>query len=227
MKKILLFIVTLSMICFTACNFGNNGGTSDNSSVESGTVSVEESSEATSEEVNSSEDENSSDASEDSSDVGNEDSSVVKQTFTITFRQDGVEDIVKTVEEGQTLTDVPVPNPVTGYDVAWNVTDFSNVADNMTVEVIKTAKMYTITYTLGSRSNDALAQIENKEQQVTYAAAYELETPTCEGYLFAGWLIEGTTTVLEDGTWDIDGNITLVAQWTADPSSNRDHTGRY
>jgi uncharacterized repeat protein (TIGR02543 family) len=54
-----------------------------------------------------------------------------------------------------------------------------------------------------------------------------LETPTCEGYLFAGWMIEGSTTVLEDGNWAIDDDVTLVAQWTVDPSSNRDHTGRY
>ncbi len=221
MKNILLIIVAFSMICFMACNFSNNDETSNGSLAENSSVSVEESSEATSES------EESSDVMEDSSDAGNEDSSVEKQTFTITFKQAGVDDIVKTVEEGQTLTDVPTPNPVTGYNVAWSITDFSNVAENMTVEVVKTAKTYTITYTLGSRADDALAQIANKEQQVTYDAAYELATPTCEGYIFAGWVIEGSTTILEDGDWSIDGNVTLVAQWTVDPSSNRDHTGRY
>jgi hypothetical protein len=229
MKKILCIIIAFSMICFAACNFSNNDESSNGSLAENSSLSdttnslgsVEDSSEGTSGS------DNSSGEIEDSSDAGNEDSSVEKQMFTITFKQAGVGDIVKTVEEGQTLTDVPIPNPVTGYNVAWSVADFSNVAENMTVEVVKTAKTYTITYTLGSCANDALAQIASEEQLVTYDAAYELETPTCEGYLFAGWMIEGSTTVLEDGNWAIDDDVTLVAQWTVDPSSNRDHTGRY
>ena len=224
MKKILCIIIAFSMICFAACNFGN---TSDNSSSDStGSSSISSETDSSDNSSNSASDDVSSDSSDNSSDSSSGDSAQ-KQTYTITFKQEGVEDIVKTVEEGQTLTDVPTPNLVTGYNVAWSITDFSNVAENMTVEVVKTAKTYTITYTLGSRANDALAQIASNEQQVAYDAVYELVTPTCEGYLFTGWMIEGTTTVLEDGNWAIDDSVTLVAQWTVDPSSNRDHTGRY
>jgi uncharacterized repeat protein (TIGR02543 family) len=64
---------------------------------------------------------------------------------------------------------------------------------------------------------------------IDYVGRYGLlaEYLTKEGYIFAGWLIEGTETILEAGTWNIDKDVTLVAQWNVDPSSDRDHTGRY
>lgn len=214
MKKLLLLIMTLSMMCLVACGPGNtsensNGTSTGDSPITSDTASPD-----------------GSDSSDDSSDVGGSDP-VEKQSYTITFKQEGVEDIVKTVEEGAALTDIPVPNEVVGYNVVWSVTDFSSITGNMTVHVVTTAKKYQITYTLGTRENDEMAQLANKEQQVEYDAAYVLETPTCEGYIFTGWLLENTTTIFEDGVWNIDSSVTLVAQWTVDPSSNRDHTGRY
>ena len=125
------------------------------------------------------------------------------------------------------MTDIPVPNEIVGYNVVWSVTDFSNVAENMIVNAVATAKKYQITYTLGERENDSMAQLANSEQQVEYDVAYVLETPTCEGYIFTGWLLENTTTLFEEGVWNIDSDVTLVAQWKVDPASNRDHTGRF
>lgn len=222
MKKLLFLILSLSIMCLAACKVGDTSENSSSDSKDNSSISSEVNSSEVSEDLGDA----SSDSVDDSSDLDGNDS-VEKQSYTITFKQEGVEDIVKTVEEGESLTDIPVPNEILGYNVAWSVTDFSNVAENMTVEVVKTAKTYTITYTLGSCANDALAQIESNEQQVAYDAAYELATPTCEGYIFTGWLLEDTTTPFEDGVWNIDGNVTLVAQWTVDPASNRDHTGRF
>ena len=222
MKKLLLLILSLSILCLAACK---SGETSDNSSIDS-TGSSLVSSEINGSDVSEGLDASSSDGVDDSSDLGGNDS-VEKQSYTITFKQDGAEDIVKTVEEGESLTDIPVPNEIVGYNVVWSVTDFSNVAENMIVNAVATAKKYQITYTLGERENDSMAQLANSEQQVEYDVAYVLETPTCEGYIFTGWLLENTTTLFEEGVWNIDSDVTLVAQWKVDPASNRDHTGRF
>ena len=235
MKKLLLLIMALCMMCFSACNTGGASESSGNDFTGNSSISNESDS---SNAVDGSGDSGSDIPDDSSSDIPDDSSSDIpddssggdssqKEVYTITFQQDGVEDIVKTVEEGEALTDIPEPNQVVGYNVEWSVTDFSSITDHMTVTVVATAKKYTITYTLGTRANDSMAQLANKEQQVEYDATYELETPTCEGYIFVGWMIEGLTTVLEDGNWAIDDDVTLVAQWTVDPSSNRDHTGRY
>ena len=227
MKKLLLLIMALCMMCFSACNTGGASESSGNDFTGNSSISNESDS---SNAVDSSGDSSSDIPDDSSSDIPDDSSggdSSQKEVYTITFQQDGVEDIVKTVEEGEALTDIPEPNQVVGYNVEWSVTDFSSITDHMTVTVVATAKKYTITYTLGTRANDSMAQLANKEQQVEYDATYELETPTCEGYIFVGWLQENTTTLFEDGVWNVDGNVRLVAQWTIDPASNRDHTGRY
>ena len=224
MKKLLLLIMTLSIMCLAACTFGN---TSDNSSSDStGDSAISSETNSSDNSSDSSSDDVSSDSSDNSSDSSSDDPTQ-KQIYTITFKQDGVDDIVKTVEEGEALTDIPSPNQIVGYYVEWSVTDFSSITENITVNAVPTAKKYKIIYTLGTREDDDMAQLDNREQQVEYDADYVLETPTCEGYIFEGWLLENTETPFEEGVWNIDGDVTLVAQWTVDPSSNRDHTGRY
>ena len=50
----------------------------------------------------------------------------------VVFKQDGFDDIVKTVSAGETLTDIPTPVQTgeTGYTVVWDRTDFSNITEN-------------------------------------------------------------------------------------------------
>ena len=45
----------------------------------------------------------------------------------VSFVQDGQTTIVKTIDKGQTLTDIPAPVQKTGYTVSWEVADFSNL----------------------------------------------------------------------------------------------------
>ena len=131
MKKILLFILSLGLTVgiFGGCS-GANSGNSDDSSSQSSAA------------ANSS----SSSIKEESSSVKEDSSSAEAQTFTIVFRQEGQEDIVKQVKEGETLKNVPTPTPKTGYTVTWSVTDFTNVTKNMTVDRVERANTYTITY---------------------------------------------------------------------------------
>ena len=74
--------------------------------------------------------------------------SATESSIKVTFRQSGCQDIVKTVKEGETLTDIPSPASKTGYTVAWDTLDFSNIFEDITVNAIETANEYTITYNL-------------------------------------------------------------------------------
>jgi len=127
--------------------------------------------------------------------------------FTVTFEQEGMNDIVKTVKEGEGLTDIPVVNQKTGYTTVWSVTDFSNIKANMTVTAISTANEYTITYDAGE------GNVETATQTVTYdAVPGTFATPTRENYEFVCWTYEGNA-ILPDSTWKIASDVTLVAKW--------------
>ncbi len=132
-------------------------------------------------------------------------------TYTITFKQNNREDVVKEVVEGGTLTDVPTPAPQTGYDVVWDTTDFTNITTNMTVNAVATAKTYTVTFDPNEGS------VTPDDQQVKYdEAPAAFPVPTREGYDFIGWKYDGKIVQASD-IWKHDGDITLVAEWIAIP----------
>ena len=129
--------------------------------------------------------------------------------YTITFRQEGKPDIVRTVSRGEALTDVPDIEPVPGYTVVWSVEDFSSISEDMVVEVVKTPNKYTITYDKGRED----AELSVTSQEVTYGQTCTLAKPTCKGYTFSKWVIKGTTEELKDGVYGHPSDVTLVAQW--------------
>ncbi len=133
---------------------------------------------------------------------------IIPEKYNVTFKQNGQEIAVKTVEEGDTLTDIPSVVPVTGHNVVWNRTDFSNITDHIVVEAIVTPKNYTVTLNANG------GQCDKTSVSVTYASAYELPVPTKTGYTFKGW--KGTSVLPQTGEWDIDQeNLLLTAQWEA------------
>lgn len=199
MKKFLtLLAALLCLACFASCGGGDSSTASTGSSGSSGSATL---------------------PPESSSSVPE-----TPETFTVTFKQEGFEDVTKTVTEGTALTDVPTPQAVTGYTVVWDVTDFSAIEENLTVNAVKTANEYTLTYDLEGKEG---VTIENVTQTVTYDEAFTLATPTYEGYVFDGWVIKGTETALEAGAWTIAEDTTVVATWSIDPTSNAGDTGRY
>ncbi len=126
----------------------------------------------------------------------------------ITFLQaDGTVD-ERTVLTGEVLTDIPECKQVPGYDVRWEITDFSSVTGAMTVGTIKDPKTYTVTYSVPED-----ATIDSKTDSVTYNAAYQLKTATRYGYTLTGWKTENGTTLPLSGTWSIVGAQTLTAVW--------------
>ncbi len=135
---------------------------------------------------------------------------------TVTFvNTDGTS--VRSVYSGETLTDLPTINDKVGYNVDtanWysdeectQVASFENLTADMTVYAKATPKSYTITF-----DENGGAAVD--DLQVTYDKEYTLPTPTRDGYWeFAGWA-NGQGTIITDGTWTTDADITLTAQWT-------------
>lgn len=131
---------------------------------------------------------------------------------TVTFTADGYDNIVKTVNVGEDLTDIPSPYIVKGYNTAWSVSDFTALTEDTVVTLDKTPKTYTVTLDAdgGECETDAL--------NLTYDAQYVLPSAIRDGFNFVGWTYDGQ--VLEmSGIYGIDDdNATFVAEWTERPT---------
>ena len=130
----------------------------------------------------------------------------------ITFVQDGPENIVKTIEKGETLVDIPVPVAKDGYTVTWDVDDFSNIDEDITVNAVYTANEYVITYEI----NKEHASITAETQKVTFDKEFTLLTPTTtrSDVKFSHWCIKGTNDKFAaDTVYNIPDDVTLVAKW--------------
>ena len=197
MKKILLTaLLILTLCCFIAC--GN--------SEESKKESIPSSEESTVESV--------------------EESQSQTVYHTVTFVQEGYEDVVVKVETGKGIleADVPTPNPVVGHTVEWDVDDFSVITSDVTVTAVVVPNEYLITYQLDLQN----ATVTNATTSVVYGESYELETPTCDGYVFKGWKIKDTDESFASGdAYLVNGDLTLVAVWEVDVASDNGLSGRY
>lgn len=135
--------------------------------------------------------------------------------YTISFIQlDGTHQDIK-VQNGDVLAEKDIPEIVAavGYDVAWSITDFSKVFENTTVEVVKTAKTYKVTYDLAD-GEKIEGDANDIEETLSYNAAYTLKTPTKAGYTFQYWELEDGTPVPQEGNWAYAKDVTLTAVWT-------------
>lgn len=137
----------------------------------------------------------------------------------ITFVQSGQEDVVVTIKKGESLEDIPNPAQKTGYTVVWDVTDFSNIDEDLTVNAVETPNEYTIYYKVAE-----LINISAKSQKVTFGDNVVLLKPsnTPPSHKFGGWKIEGTDTVLADGVYDVASDVTLVPEWVPDEWSENE-----
>ena len=141
--------------------------------------------------------------------------------YTVTFVQNGQKNIVKEVESGATLIDIPMPVEKTGYNVSWDRTIFENITADITVNDVETAKIYTVRYDLGSLAEDKYASITSATQTVTYDAWYSLYVPECYGYDFVKWENDGAAFEQTEGIWTTDDDVLLVAVWKKDGKSER------
>lgn len=68
------------------------------------------------------------------------------KTFTVTFKADGVADVVKTVDYGDALTDIPSVPEKTGKVGKWSVSSFTNVTADMTVTAVYSVRALTVRF---------------------------------------------------------------------------------
>lgn len=183
---------------FTACNVFN--GFSSNHFI---------SSESTNGDSSSSESTNDDSTSDDLDNDNSESSNPALDVVTVTFKQAGKEDVIKTVERGSALIDVPTPAKKTGYTVNWNITDFSNIQTDITVLAEEVPKIYTVTL---NANGGTLSQTTFT---ITYGQAYTLAKPTHDYDDFLAWTYNGQVIGIS-GVWNIDeddNTILLIANW--------------
>ncbi len=186
MKKLCLFLASLlCVVGFAGCQLFNSNSSSsiDSESNAESSVPVEDSS---------------------------SDSSVeepVLNNYTVTFRQYNQPNVVITVVENESLSeeDIPTPAERTGYTVVWEDVDLTEISQNIVVNAIETANIYTVTYDANGGT------VEEQTLPVTYDSAYVLATPVYEDHIFLGWTYNGN--VVSSAVWNIADDVTLVASW--------------
>ena len=113
----------------------------------------------------------------------------------VTFKAEGEADIVKTVVYGGTLTDIPVAPAKYGYTVAWDVTDFTNITEDVVATAVYTAKATNCTITFESITGIELgsviveygnipAQVDSVKKEID---AFTESVKKVYGYNFNGW----------------------------------------
>ena len=105
------------------------------------------------------------------------------QTVSVTFRQEGYVDVVKTIPKGAELTDIPNPVQVKGYQTVWDRTDFSSITEDTVVTAVMQPKQYTVRLEL---DGGTVADLSDTFV-VEYNAEYALPEVQKEGCVFDGW----------------------------------------
>ena len=129
-------------------------------------------------------------------------------SYTITFKEEGFDDVTRTVEEGKDLpaTEIPViQGSKVGYTIAWEQTEFKNVTADLTVNAVATPNTYTIT--INNNGGSGVSSLN-----VTFDSAYQLPTPTKSGCTFVEWRV-GSQVFPATGTWTNPSDITVKAIW--------------
>ena len=136
------------------------------------------------------------------------------QTVSVTFRQEGYVDVVKTIPKGAELTDIPSPVQVKGYQtVVWDRTDFSAVTEDTVVTAIMQPMQYNVRLELsGGTVIESSLPVENDTFVIEYKSDYELPRVEKEGCVFDGWYSDGLY-ISKKGIWEYTYVETLTARW--------------
>ena len=129
--------------------------------------------------------------------------------YTVSFNSNGGTSCSsQQVEEGYYLENIPTTTRK-GYTFdRWNY-DFKNepIKSNITAKAIWTANNYKITY------NPNGGSVSSETQTVTFDEHYSLLTPSRLGYTFKGWKTSSGSYFANSGTWNLDQDISLTAEW--------------
>lgn len=129
--------------------------------------------------------------------------------YTITFKQNGYQDITRVVNEGENLTDIPTPKQKIGYTTMWETTTFSNVKEDKIVNALINPNIYTATYSAPG------LEIDGKTVDLTYETrcTYLDMSLTKPGFSFLGWSYNDII-YTNNSIWNVASNVTLTAEWS-------------
>lgn len=163
--------------------------------------------------------------------MGAEDISLTAQatpiSYTITYHLDGGTDSGNPTTYTVESEAITLSNPTrTGYTFAgWTGTDITGTSSTVTIAKGSTGdRTYTATWTANTYAinyagMDDAQHGEHHPTTHTYDTDTPVPNPTKDGYIFAGWLVNGAGDAVKDLTLSGTGytaNITLTAQWTLD-----------
>ena len=126
---------------------------------------------------------------------------------TVTFTVDGSVFAIKTVSHGTALTDIPSVPAKDGHSAAWDVTDFSNITENITVTAVYTPNKMTVTFVADGNV------YETRTVDYGKALADIPAVPAKDGHT-AEWNVTDFS--------NITGNITVTAIYTPLPPAESD-----
>ena len=132
------------------------------------------------------------------------------EIYTVTFRQgNGVPDIVMQIERG-TIPTLPEIQPEIGYDLEWEVTDFTNLCNDGLVGVHRTPIPFNVTYVLGEGTNS-----KDNPNTVTIVDTVKLQNPERVGCIFNGWYSdEACTNKITEIAKGTNKDLSIYASWT-------------
>lgn len=165
------------------------------------------------------------------------------KTFTVTFKADGEEDVVRTVDYGDTLTDIPAVPEKTGKDGRWNVTSFAEITSDMEVTAIYSTKVLTLTFvaddvtvrTYEISYGGSFNEIPAVPEKVGYTGAWDttdLDNITENTTVTAVYTLKvlSVTYLNGDDTYHTDNDINAFSKLTApetDPTQAADTDFEY
>lgn len=165
------------------------------------------------------------------------------KTFTVTFKADGEEDVVRTVDYGDTLTDIPAVPEKTGKDGRWNVTSFAEITSDMEVTAIYSTKVLTLTFvaddvtvrTYEISYGGSFTEIPAVPEKVGYTGAWDttdLDNITENTTVTAVYTLKvlSVTYLNGDDTYHTDNDINAFSKLTApetDPTQAADTDFEY
>lgn len=135
--------------------------------------------------------------------------SIVKEVFTVTFVQEGYDDIVKTVKYNDSLTDIPVPQEIEGYTVTWNKNDFTGIKENIVVNAVKTPNKYKVTLHSNLKEDETI-EITATYNEPLYITSYF----SLNDYVLESWDSSLNEVLGNEFMYQFATDLDLYANWT-------------
>ena len=138
-----------------------------------------------------------------------------KVYYSVVFMQDGTEVKTISVESGKSVveSEIPTPNPKTGYIITWEDVDLSKVTTDLTINAVETPESYKITLSYPEDFPSELATVT--EIDVDYKGTFTLPSVKADivkgGWEIVSWQTQDGAQFPATGVYELTEGITLKA----------------